>query len=133
MEITRTPDPERPLAGRREARHVASLKRRGDRASATAPLVGLHSKRFAGAICRHHEELTSSYFRPVLGPVLGQVVSMVRGLILIASRVFSGQMVFSDNGWTAGADGSNADRHTGVVCRVVPWQRARDTGNGSVV
>jgi hypothetical protein len=57
--------------------------------------------------------------------VLGQVVSMVQGLIGIASRVLWERMVFSDNGWTAGAGGYNADRHTGVICRVVPWQRAR--------
>jgi hypothetical protein len=45
---------------------------------------------------------------------------MVLGLILIASRMFWGRMVFSDNGWTAGAGGYNADRH-----------KVRDRGNGN--
>jgi hypothetical protein len=66
------------------------------------------------------EELTSPQFRPI--PESGFFGA---GLILIASRVFWGRMVFSDNGWTAAAGGYNADRHTGVVCRVVPWQSAR--------
>lgn len=121
MEITRTPDPERPFAGRREARHVASLKRGVIEHRQRRRSLVFTQKRFAGAICRHLEEPTSSQFRPVLG----QVVAMVRGLILIASRVFWGRMVFGDNGWTAGAGGSNADRRNGVARRVVPWQRAR--------
>jgi hypothetical protein len=44
----------------------------------------LDSKLFGGAIFRHLKELTASQFRPILG----KVVSMMLGLILIASRVF---------------------------------------------
>jgi hypothetical protein len=63
-----------------------------------------------------------------LRPILAKVVSMVLGLILIASRVFWGRMVFSDDGWPAGADGSNADRHS---TSYVVWfhGKERDKGN----
>jgi multidrug efflux pump subunit AcrB len=73
---------------------------------------------------RHLEELTSSQF----GPILGQVVSMVPGLILIASRVFWG-------GWSlAITDGVLAPTvRTMVVtpASYVVWfhGKERDTGN----
>jgi hypothetical protein len=44
--------------------------------------------------------------------------------------VFWGRMVFSDNGRTAGADGSSADRHTDVVWF---YGKERDKGNRIMV
>ena len=50
---------------------------------------------------------------------------MVVGSIVIGLGGVRGPDRLSDYERTTGAGGSNADRHTGVVCRVVPWQGSR--------
>jgi multidrug efflux pump subunit AcrB len=79
-------------------------------------------------LIRHLEELTSSQF----GPILGQVVSMVPGLILIASRVFWG-------GWSlAITDGLLAPTVRTLIVTPASYVvrfhgKERDTGNGMMV
>jgi hypothetical protein len=80
----------------------------------------LDSKLFAGAIFRHLEELTASQFRPI-----GESSFHDAGLNLDCFEGVLRADGLRDNGWTAGAGGSNADCHTDVVCCVVPWQSAR--------
>ena len=73
---------------------------------------------------RHLEELTSSLF----GPILGQVVSMVPGLIMIATRGVRGRMAFAI---TAGLLALAAITPIVIPASYVAWfhGNARDTGN----
>jgi hypothetical protein len=50
---------------------------------------------------------------------------MVLGSIVIGLGGILGRDGLSDYERTTGAGDSNADSHTGVVCRVDPWQGAR--------